>query len=134
MKKYFKKIIVSLLTLESRLISVRDVPVGDVQRLSLRGVLGTAVVRVCDAVAGVTGLTEAVARREGVEYRTVFLPGMSHAGYYPGAESLLLKVLYNPATGKLLGAQAVGRDGVDKRIDVFATALTAPAPARFTAL
>jgi len=95
----------------------------DPRRLRLRGVLGTAVVRVGDVVAGVTGLTELQARREGVDCRVVYVPGTSHAGYYPGAERLLLKLLYDPATGRLLGAQAVGGAGVDKRLDVLATAL-----------
>jgi NADPH-dependent 2,4-dienoyl-CoA reductase/sulfur reductase-like enzyme len=54
---------------------------------------------------------------------TVYVEGGSHASYYPGAQSLMLKVLFHPETGKLLGAQAVGGEGVDKRIDVIATAL-----------
>ncbi|HUU58398.1 MAG TPA: rhodanese-like domain-containing protein, partial [Phycisphaerae bacterium] len=74
-------------------------------------------------VAGVTGLTEAQARREGVRHAVTYMPGTSHAGYYPGAEKLLLKVLLDPDTGRLLGAQCTGKDGVDKRIDVLATAI-----------
>jgi len=95
----------------------------DPRRLRLRGVLGTAIVRAGRCVAGVTGLTEAQARREGLGFKVTYMSGASHAGYYPGAERLLVKVLYNPATGKLLGAQVAGGDGVDKRIDVLATAI-----------
>jgi rhodanese-related sulfurtransferase len=73
----------------------------------------------------VTGLTEAAAQREGLAYQVAYMPGFSHAGYYPGAERLMLKLLYDPATGRLLGAQAVGKEGVDKRIDVLATAISA---------
>ena len=95
----------------------------DPRRLHLRGVLGTAIVRVCGCVAGVTGLTEAQAKRQRVRCEVAYMPGSSHAGYYPGAERMLLKLLHNRATGKLMGAQAVGKDGVDKRIDVLATAI-----------
>ena len=93
------------------------------RRLVLRGVLGTAVVRVGEANAAVTGLTEAHAKAEGVDYRVVYMPGVNHAGYYPGAENMLLKILHDPGDGRLLGAQAVGGAGVDKRIDVLATAI-----------
>jgi NADPH-dependent 2,4-dienoyl-CoA reductase/sulfur reductase-like enzyme/rhodanese-related sulfurtransferase len=95
----------------------------DPRRLRLRGVLGTAIVRAGRSVAGVTGLTETQARREGLAFKVTYMSGSSHAGYYPGAERLLVKVLYNPATGRLLGAQVTGGDGVDKRIDVLATAI-----------
>jgi hypothetical protein len=74
-------------------------------------------------VAGVTGLTESAARREGVEADVMYMPGTSHAGYYPGAQEMLLKLVYCPRTGRLLGAQACGADGVDKRIDVLAAAI-----------
>lgn len=97
----------------------------DPRRGSLRGVLGTAIVRVADRVAGVTGLTESAARREGLAVQVVYMTGPSHAGYYPGAEMIQLKLLYSPATGRLVGAQAVGGEGVDKRIDVLATAIAA---------
>ena len=97
----------------------------DPRRVRIKGVLGTAVVRVCDVTAGVTGLTESLARREGVDFETSFMHGLSHAGYFPGASELVMKLLYAPADGRLLGAQVVGKDGVDKRIDVLATAITA---------
>lgn len=85
--------------------------------------LGTAIVRVFGVVAACTGLSEAQAARMATPCATVYVEGGSHASYYPGAQSLLLKVLFHPETGKLLGAQAVGGEGVDKRIDVVATAL-----------
>ncbi|MBM3978792.1 MAG: CoA-disulfide reductase [Planctomycetes bacterium] len=89
------------------------------------GTLGTAIVRVFELTAAVTGANEALLTAAGVPFEAVHLHPNSHAGYYPGAKPLALKVLFSPATGKLLGAQAVGADGADKRIDVLATALRA---------
>jgi len=87
-------------------------------------VLGTSIVRVFGRVAAVTGLTEKLARRLGRPARSVTVIAGDHAGYYPGAEQIVLKLLFEPETGKLLGAQAVGGCvGVDKRIDVIATAI-----------
>jgi len=106
-------------------MDLEGVPVDDPARCTFRGVLGTAVVRVGDRIAGVTGLTERQARTAGLDPTVLYMHGVSHAGYYPGAVSMLAKVLYAPADGRLLGAQVVGGEGVDKRIDVFATALTA---------
>jgi NADPH-dependent 2,4-dienoyl-CoA reductase/sulfur reductase-like enzyme/rhodanese-related sulfurtransferase len=106
-------------------LDLMDVPEGDPRRLELKGVLGTAGVRVCGVLAAVTGLTEKRAVAEGLACQSLYIRGMSHAGYYPDAQPLLLKVLYDPETGRLLGAQAVGREGADKRVDVLATAITA---------
>ncbi|HET6441499.1 MAG TPA: FAD-dependent oxidoreductase [Phycisphaerae bacterium] len=106
-------------------MDLADVPEDDPTRLRLRGVLGTAVVRVYKTVAAVTGLTEFQARREGIDAEVTYIPGRSHAGYYPGAERMMLKLLYAPDTGRILGAQIVGGEGVDKRADVLATAITA---------
>ncbi len=89
------------------------------------GTIGTAVVRVFGTVAATTGANESALRRAGIEYRVVHLHSNSHAGYYPNARPIALKVLFSPSTGRLLGAQAVGADGVDKRIDVLATAINA---------
>ena len=89
-----------------------------------RPVLGTAIVRVFDLTAAVTGPTSRKLGLAGVEHRVVHLHPGNHAGYYPGAETLHLAVIFAP-DGTLLGAQAVGGAGVDKRIDVFATALRA---------
>jgi rhodanese-related sulfurtransferase len=90
-----------------------------------RGSLGTAILRVFDLTAACTGANEATLKRAGMPYEVVHLHPNSHAGYYPGASSIALKVIFAPVTGKLLGAQAIGADGVDKRIDVLATALKA---------
>ena len=106
-------------------LDLMGAPDDDPRRLSLKGVLGTAIVRVGKAVGGGTGLTETVAAREGVNVAVTYMPGPSHAGYYPGAEPMVMKVLFDPATGRLLGGQAVGGEGVDKRIDVLAVAITA---------
>lgn len=96
----------------------------DPRRIRFRGVLGTSVVRVGDRLAAATGLTEKQACREQVPHKVTYMMGASHAGYYPGAEQMILKVLHDPANGRLLGAQAVGGKGVDKRVDVLATAIT----------
>ena len=86
-------------------------------------VLGTSVVRVFGVVAGSTGLTRRQAREAGLPVSEAVVPGHDHATYYPGAASLVLKVLYHRETRRLLGAQVVGQDGVDKRLDILATAL-----------
>jgi NADPH-dependent 2,4-dienoyl-CoA reductase/sulfur reductase-like enzyme/rhodanese-related sulfurtransferase len=92
---------------------------------SYHGTQGTAVLRLFGLTAGCTGANEKALRAAGIACEVLHLHPASHAGYYPGAEPIALKVLFAPDTGKLLGAQAVGRDGVDKRLDVFATALKA---------
>ena len=89
-------------------------------------VWGTAIVRVFDGVAALTGLTSGLAASLGQPARSVTIVTPHHAGYYPGATPVTLKLVYEPETGRILGAQAVGRHGVDKRIDVVATAM-APA-------
>lgn len=86
-------------------------------------VLGTSVVRAFGVVAGSTGLTRAQAAAAGIPVAEVVVPGHDHATYYPGAGRLVLKVLYHAATRALIGAQVVGGDGVDKRLDVLATAI-----------
>jgi NADPH-dependent 2,4-dienoyl-CoA reductase/sulfur reductase-like enzyme/rhodanese-related sulfurtransferase len=89
------------------------------------GTWGTAILRLFKLSAGCTGANEKALRKAGIAFEALHLHPGSHAGYYPGAEPIAMKILFAPDTGKLLGAQAVGRDGVDKRIDVFATALGA---------
>ncbi|MFV2066800.1 MAG: FAD-dependent oxidoreductase [Pirellulales bacterium] len=86
-------------------------------------VWGTSIVRVFDCVAAMTGLTMAAARRLNRPARSVTIIAKHHAGYYPGAQPMTLKLTFDPEAGRLLGAQAVGGTGVDKRIDVVATAL-----------
>ena len=90
-----------------------------------RGTQGTAIVGVFDRTAAITGASEKALRRADRPYRKVYVHPAHHAGYYPGAESMTLKILFDPETGKLLGAQAVGGAGVDKRIDVLAVAIQA---------
>ncbi len=106
-------------------LDLHDATDDDVRRLRFGGVLGTAIVGVCGTVAGGTGLAEKAAAAAGVDVATAYLPGSSHAGYYPGAEKMLVKVVYDPADGRILGGQAVGGDGVDKRLDVLAAAIYA---------
>jgi NADPH-dependent 2,4-dienoyl-CoA reductase/sulfur reductase-like enzyme/rhodanese-related sulfurtransferase len=89
------------------------------------GSIGTSIVRVFDCAAGITGWSETRLRMEGVAYQTVTVNGSSHAGYYPGSETITLKLLWSPEDGRVLGAQASGKDGVDKRLDIIATALRA---------
>ncbi len=106
-------------------MDLAGVPDDDRERLRFRGVLGAAIVRVCGTVAAVVGLTESQARRERIAAKVVYVFGPSHAGYYPGARQMLLKLLYDPGDGRVLGAQVVGADGVDKRADVLATVIAA---------
>lgn len=86
---------------------------------------GTAIVRVFSLTAACTGANERLLTKAGISYQALHLHPNSHASYYPGAHPLALKVLYNTQTGAVLGAQAVGKDGVDKRIDVLAVAIQA---------
>lgn len=95
------------------------------RRSSFRGVQGTAIVGVFGMTAAMTGLSEKVLQRTGRSYEKIYLHPTHHAGYYPGAGRMSLKLLFDPGSGKLLGAQAVGTSGVDKRIDVLAIAIQA---------
>ena len=90
-----------------------------------RGTQGTAIVGVFDRTAAMTGASEKVLRRGNQPFRKVYVHPTHHAGYYPGAEQMTLKLLFAPDTGQILGAQAVGGTGVDKRIDVLAVAIQA---------
>ncbi len=90
-----------------------------------RGTQGTAIVGVFDRTAAMTGASEKSLKRSHQPYRMVYVHPNQHAGYYPGAEPMTLKLLFDPKTGKLLAAQAVGGAGVDKRIDVLAVAIQA---------
>ena len=87
--------------------------------------LGTAIIGAFGFTAAVTGLTETAAKRAGIPATSIHIHPGSHAGYYPGAARVSLKVVFDPSNGRLLGAQGVGMDGVDKRIDVLATAIRA---------
>ena len=87
------------------------------------GSLGTAIVRVFDQTIASTGLTEQQLKSEEKNYQVVHIQGKNHAGYYPNASMILLKLLFNPISGEIYGAQAVGKESVDKRIDILATAI-----------
>ena len=89
------------------------------------GSQGTSVIKLFDMTAASTGLNEKTARAAGVDYGKAITYSASHATYYPGAHNMTVKTLYDPATGRILGAQIVGFDGVDKRMDVLATAIRA---------
>jgi NADPH-dependent 2,4-dienoyl-CoA reductase/sulfur reductase-like enzyme/rhodanese-related sulfurtransferase len=86
-------------------------------------VLGTSIVRVFGLTAACTGMSEAALDGFGIAHRAVIIQAAHHAGYFPGAESMFLKLVYSPGDGRILGAQCVGGQGVDKRMDVIATAM-----------
>ncbi|KRO03746.1 coenzyme A disulfide reductase [Levilactobacillus paucivorans] len=88
-----------------------------------RGSLGTAIVRTFDLTAAATGFSEQQAKEKGLAVSVVHVRGTSHAGYFPGGTPLLLKLIFNTDSGAIYGAQGVGKAGVDKRLDVLATAI-----------
>jgi len=85
--------------------------------------LGTSIIKVFDKVAASVGNNEAQVKMKGYPYLAFHAVRGNHAGYYPGATDLVMKIIYHPETGKIYGAQIVGQDGVDKRIDVIATVM-----------
>jgi len=89
------------------------------------GTIGTAILRVFDLTVASVGLNEVQLKLSDVPYEAVHVHPSSHASYYPGAERLDMKVLFHKVTGVLLGAQVIGKEGADKRIDVLATAIKA---------
>lgn len=93
--------------------------------LECGGVLGTFIVRAGSMVAGKTGLSEREAAAAGIDYVTSFTHSPDHATYYPGAQPMVIKLVVERQSGRLLGAQVCGRQGVDKRIDILATAIAA---------
>jgi len=84
---------------------------------------GTAICKVFDLTIAVSGINEKTAKRLGIGYLKSYTHSSSHAGYYPGSYPMSIKILFTPDTGRLLGAQVIGKLGVDKRIDIFATAI-----------
>ncbi|SMB96220.1 NADPH-dependent 2,4-dienoyl-CoA reductase, sulfur reductase [Desulfonispora thiosulfatigenes DSM 11270] len=92
------------------------------RKVTYNGTQGTAIAKVFDLQVGATGLNERQLTNKGIEHKSVTIHPFSHAKYYPGASQMTLKVIFNDE-GKILGAQAVGKDMVDKRIDVLATAM-----------
>ncbi len=93
--------------------------------VTYRGTQGTAILGFFDRTAAMTGASEKALRRANQPFRKVYIHPTHHAGYYPGAEGMALKLLFDPTTGRVLGAQGVGGAGVDKRIDVLAVAIQA---------
>lgn len=89
---------------------------------SYQGTQGTAICKVFDLAVASTGKNEKQLQADSATYEKVYVHTASHASYYPGAETVSLKLLFEPKSGKILGAQAVGKDGVDKRIDILAVA------------
>ncbi|MEK6158647.1 FAD-dependent oxidoreductase [Vibrio cholerae] len=89
---------------------------------SYQGTQGTAICKIFDLAVASTSKNEKQLKREGIAYEKVYVHTASHASYYPGAEVVSFKMLFDPQTGKIFGAQAVGKDGIDKRIDVMAVA------------
>ncbi len=93
------------------------------------GSQGSSVIKLFDMTVASTGINEKTAKAEGLNYDKVYLSPVSHAGYYPGGKLMTMKVIFDPEKDRVLGAQIVGHDGVDKRIDVLATAMYAGIPA-----
>ncbi len=100
---------------------IADAIVG--REVSAHQAIGTVIIGAFGYAAAITGLSEKLARRAGIDYRVLHVHPNNHAGYYPGATRVSIKVLFDPNTSKILGGQANGADGVDKRIDVIATAI-----------
>lgn len=92
-------------------------------KTSVKPALATVIIGAFGLATGITGLSERIARKNGIRYEVIHLHPGSHAGYYPGAKRISLKLLFEPQTGRILGAQASGEDGVDKRLDIIATAI-----------
>lgn len=86
---------------------------------------GTAICKVFDLTIGMTGMNEKGLKHAGISYEKIYIHPACHATYYPGASPISLKLLFDPESGRILGAQAVGHEGIDKRIDVLATAIRA---------
>jgi NADPH-dependent 2,4-dienoyl-CoA reductase/sulfur reductase-like enzyme/rhodanese-related sulfurtransferase len=86
-------------------------------------VFGTSIVRVFDKAAALTGLSEKLCKRLNLEHRVVYISASHHASYFPGATSMILKLIYDPSNSRVLGCQGIGEHGVDKRIDIVASLL-----------
>ena len=95
------------------------------KKSTYKSTLGTAILKVFQMTGGCTGASERTLKRNNIPYLKVYLHPSNHAGYYPGSTPIHFKLIFAPSDGKILGAQAVGFDGVDKRIDVLATAIKA---------
>lgn len=103
-------------------IAAENIAGGDSE---FKGSLGSSVIKVFDMTVATTGINERQAKDAGIPYDKVYTYSASHATYYPGARNMSVKTLFDPVTGTVLGAQIVGYEGVEKRIDVIATAIHA---------
>jgi len=108
--------------LQGRIVA-DNVVFGNVRKY--KGTIGVAIAKVFDITVAVAGATEKMLKREGIPFKSIIIHPSHHAGYYPGALPMSLKLTFSPTDGKILGAQIIGYDGVDKRIDVLATAMNA---------
>lgn len=93
------------------------------KNVSYEGSIGTSIMKLFEMTVAVTGLKEETLISRGIDYKKSFTYSASHATYYPGGSTMLIKLIFTPNTGKILGAQIVGYEGVDKRIDSFANAI-----------
>ena len=91
--------------------------------ISYKGSLGSSVVKIFEYIAASTGNNEKTLKRKSVNYEVSYVTRGNHAGYYPGAQEMVIKVIFEPLSGKIFGAQAFGHKGTEKRIDVIATAI-----------
>lgn len=87
------------------------------------GSIGSSILKIFNYNLGITGINEEACKRNNIEYKTIILSPFSHATYYPGASMLTIKAIYEEKTGRILGAQVFGKDGVDKITDILATAI-----------
>lgn len=93
--------------------------------LEFKGVIGSSIIKVFDWALAKVGLSEAECKDQGIDYNVTIVHPLHHAGYYPGGKQLTIKLIFDNTTGRIYGAQVVGKDGVDKRADVIATAIYA---------
>jgi len=93
------------------------------RRGTFKGTVGSSILKIFEYNLGITGISEEICILNNIEYKTSIISPYSHATYYPGATQLTIKAIYQPKTGKILGAQVWGKDGVDKITDIIATAI-----------
>ncbi|ADQ46052.1 FAD-dependent pyridine nucleotide-disulfide oxidoreductase [Caldicellulosiruptor kronotskyensis 2002] len=93
--------------------------------LEFKGVVGSSIIKVFDWALAKVGLSEAECKDQGIDYNVTIVHPLHHAGYYPGGKQLTIKLIFDNSTGRIYGAQVVGKEGVDKRADVIATAIYA---------
>jgi NADPH-dependent 2,4-dienoyl-CoA reductase/sulfur reductase-like enzyme/rhodanese-related sulfurtransferase len=95
------------------------------RQVAYRGTAGTSIIKLFDLAVATTGLNAHQLKKAEIDYRSIIVHPLARAGYYPGGSQISLKLLFSSSDGRILGAQAIGQEGVDKRIDVLATSLQA---------